>query len=96
MDPPEPAPFHAVVDSRDVGTPFLEAPETGSEPSPHGEFSLKVHPGDTIPQHPTCGFGGGRWAMPLTSMVLHCKEAVQGLALTCQVGIVLHSHEGQG
>lgn len=66
----------------------MEATETQSEPSPHGEFSLKVHPGDSI--HPSAAhvlLWRGKVGNDISSMVLHCTEAAQGLALTCQPGL---------
>lgn len=64
-----------MVGSRDVGTPFLEATETMSELYPHRDFSLRVHPGATTPQH----------SSPLLwrGMGLHGQDATQGLALAC-------------
>lgn len=64
-----------MLGSRDGGTPFLEAAETGPELKLRRDFPLRVHPGATTPQHSSpCSGGRG------------CMVRMPGLALVCWEG----------
>lgn len=81
---------------QDVGTPFLEATETEFEPSPHREFFLKVHPGDSI--YPTAShllLWRGKVSSDTHLHGVALGRSSAGSDPNLSVGIALHSSEGQ-